>query len=103
MYGASIASQWASEYIGESAVILLPVAGSSSISLIPLQNEPNVSHNFPSASKNAAGSIVLKSSFSRDCTTIPPSVHLYAGSSGSSVGLLATPIADVFFPKLDAE
>jgi len=62
--GASIAvvplAREAIEIIADAALDFgLPVDGSSSVTLMPDQNEPNASHTDPSVSSNILGSIQL--------------------------------------------
>src|SRR5574344_2113656 len=77
---------------------------SSFTSLIPLQNEPNVSQAVPSVSMKALGAMAFQ--LSRPATAFTPqpwSTHLSSLDDGSSVLLVATPIADVFLPNEEHE
>ncbi len=89
--------------MGESGASRLPVFGSRSTSLMPLQYEPNDIQRPAPVVLITAGSMALKSSLAPDWTTMPRSVHLYAGSSGSRVGVDASAMADVFTPNFDTE
>src|SRR5216110_3424590 len=113
MCGASMDGAWAREWMGASAGAAgaacaraparLPVLESRGMSLMPLQKEPKASHQAPSASCVIAGSMALNLSAGEDRMTMPRSLQRYAGSAGSSVGLVARPIADVFLPKEETE
>src|SRR5688572_25390985 len=103
MNGASISFVNAMECIGELDARRIPVAESSSMSLIPLQNEPNESQSLPSGVLVSAGSIALKLLVRLDSMAMPWSVQRYAGSAGSSVGFDANPMAEVFWPNFETE
>src|SRR6266568_7428980 len=85
--------------VGEAAG--LPVAASSLIILIPLQNEPSASHLPPSAAVARDGSIALKLSAVVVLNTRPWSVQWYLALRGSRVGVVARPITELLEPKLE--
>src|ERR1700744_941566 len=91
----------ASEYTVGALFAGLPVVLSSRSSLIPLQNEPNDSHLPPEASVTSDGSIALSSSAVVVRNTSPSSVQWYFGLRGSSVGVVASPMTELFDPKLE--
>src|SRR5690348_11018545 len=75
-----------------------PVAGSSLISLIPVQNEPNDSHHWPDPSTIRFGSIALKSLLFDDSMTRPWLVQV----PEVPLGLVARKIAEWREPNVDA-
>src|ERR1700744_3480437 len=91
----------ASEYTVGELLAALPLVLPSRSSLIPLQNEPNDSHLLPAASVASDGSIALSSSAGVVRNTSPSSVQWYCGLCGSSVGVVASPMTELFDPKLE--
>src|SRR3954447_13857556 len=102
MYGASAADvppvRWAMLRSAVSVVLRLPVAGSSRYILIPVHQEPKLSHHRPAESTKRFGSIALWSSLVVVCTTMPWFVQL----PGSPVVLVARKIAELREPSDEA-
>src|SRR6266567_7768217 len=94
----------ASEYSVVSALESLPVSGSMRRILIPPQKLPQLSQTLRSSSTTRLGSMAFQSSVSSwDRSTMPWSVHLYRGLLGSSVGFVASPMAEFRLPNEDTE
>src|SRR5882724_1219517 len=90
----------ASAYTLESPLDGLPVAGLMRRILIPPQKLPQFSQTLRSSSMTRLASIAFQSSFSSyDRSTIPSSTHLYRGSLGFSVTLVARPMAEFRLPN----
>src|SRR2546425_6739536 len=92
----------ASEYMVVSFVESLPVSGSRRFILIPPQKLPQLSQTLRLSSTKRFGSRAFQSSFScSERSTIPSSTHLYLGLWGSSVRLVANPMAEFLLPNVE--
>jgi hypothetical protein len=102
MYGASTAPPALDGRCARLYRVLfagLPVAESMRTILMPLQNDPYVSHHAPDWSTTRFGSIALWSLELLVCTTTPWLVQL----PGCAVVLVARKIAELREPNVEAE
>src|ERR1039457_3694187 len=91
-------SEYTVGYLSEG----LPVSGSRRRILMPPQKLPQFSQTLSSFSTTRLGSMAFQSSLSwKERSTMPSSFQLYLGSPGSSVGLVASPIAELRLPKVE--
>src|ERR1035437_1728551 len=91
-------SEYKVAYLSEG----LPVSGSRRRILIPPQKLPQFSHTLFSFSTTRLGSMAFQSSLSwKERSTMPSSFQEYLGSAGSSVALVASPMAELRLPKVE--
>src|ERR1035441_6139706 len=92
-------SEYTIGYLSEG----LPVSGSSRRILMPPQKLPQFSQTVSAFSTTRLGSMAFQSSLSwKERSTMPSSVQEYLGSAASSVGLVASPMAEFWLPKVES-
>src|ERR1035438_6577826 len=81
----------------------LPVSGSRRRILMPPQKLTQFSQTLLSFSTTRLGSIAFQSSLSwKERSTMPSSFQAYLASAGSSVGVVARPMAELRLPKVES-